>query len=123
MQVGDYVRTNKGIARIIGKNDDVIYTYPDAWETDTYLKIVDDTEYLYEEDIIKSSPDILDLIEVGDYVNGYYVEDIRHRYDGEMITILKVATGSNYFQAPMYEEDIKSIVTKEQFESIKYEVE
>lgn len=63
------------------------------------------------------SENIIDLIEVGDYVNGYYAEDVFDTY-------IYVATGTNYFQSPtIYEQDIKSIVTKEQFNSVKYEVE
>ncbi len=66
--------------------------------------------------IPQPSFNIVDLIEVGDYVNGYYVEDISK-------TFINVATGSNYFQSPtIYEQDIKSIVTKEQFEQMEYKV-
>ena len=73
--------------------------------------------FVPEEMIIKASNNIIDLIEVGDYVNGYYVEDVKE-------TFLNIATGSNYFQKPsIFEEDIKSIVTKEQFESMSYRVE
>ena len=66
--------------------------------------------------IKKTSYNIIDLIEVGDYVNGMYVEDV-------LETFVNVATGSNYFQTPtIYENDIKSIVTKEQFESMSYRI-
>lgn len=64
--------------------------------------------------IINASYNIIDLIEVGDYVNGYYVEDV-------LKTFVNVAVGSNYFQSPtIYEKDIKSIVTKEMFSSMEY---
>ena len=67
-------------------------------------------------DIKKASHNIIDLIEVGDYVNGYYVEDV-------LKTFVNVAVGSNYFQSPtIYEKDIKSIVTKEQMEQMAYKV-
>lgn len=76
----------------------------------------DDRILIDEEDISKSSHNIIDLIEVGDYVNGYYVEDV-------LKTFVNVAVGSNYFQSPtIYEKDIKSIVTKESMESITYYV-
>ena len=111
MKVGDYVRTKGGL---IGTVEEIEGTYkryfiPNRKENDVI-------------DIIKSSPNIIDLIEVGDYVNGYYVEDIRERYDDRIIRTLECATGSNYFQAPMYEEDIKSVVTKKQFESMEYRI-
>lgn len=47
----------------------------------------------------------IDLIEVGDYVNGEYVD----------------LFSLDYYKN--YSERIKSIVTKEQFNSVKYEVE
>lgn len=74
----------------------------------------DDRILIDEEDISKASHNIIDLIEVGDYVNGYYVEDV-------LKTFVNVAVGSNYFQSPtIYEKDIKSIVTKEMFSSMEY---
>ena len=106
MKVGDYVRTRDGL---IQKIKDDFYT--------TMEITTDNGKCFYKYiDIIKSSSNIIDLIEVGDYVNGYYVEDVLN-------TFVNVATGSNYFQNPtIYENDIKSIVTKEQFESMKYKV-
>ena len=69
-----------------------------------------------KENVVKASYDIIDLIEVGDYVNGYYVEDVFDTY-------IYVATGTNYFQSPtIYEQDIKSIVTKEQFKNMEYRI-
>lgn len=66
--------------------------------------------------MVNCSYNIIDLIEVGDYVNGYYVEDV-------LKTFVNVAVGSNYFQSPtIYEKDIKSIVTQEQFENMAYKV-
>jgi len=112
MKAGDYVRTKNGY---IGK----IYNINEFREPSMMYAIdipkTDDFVFMGEKDF-KSSPNIIDLIEVGDYVNGYYVEDVLN-------TFVNVATGSNYFQNPtIYEEDIKSIVTKEQFESVKYEI-
>lgn len=107
LEIGMYVRTKRGqIGKIvtIGK-DNIAIEFNGIWQ-DIVLK----------ENIIKSSFNIIDLIEVGDYVNGYYVEDI-------LKTFINVATGSNYFQSPtIYEQDIKSIVTKEKFEQISYKV-
>ena len=84
---------------------------------------------------IKSSFNIIDLIEVGDYVNGCYVSNKRSSVNEHLgghpkgIGIIKC---NAYFNQGNYndcefkwieEKDIKSIVTKEQFESMKYEVE
>lgn len=55
----------------------------------------------------------IDLIEVGDYVNGYKVIYVHPN-------LIKVDSADIW---EIHSCDIKSIVTKEQFESIKYEVE
>ena len=122
MKIGDYVRTDTGdigkITKIIGEEKNI---------KDCYLNFKDMVIYGTENDVIgiqgkviKSSPNIIDLIEVGDYVNGYRVENIMIKLG---IPILCIETGSNYFQSPfIHEEDIKSIVTSQQFESMEYKV-
>ena len=121
LEVGKWCRTKKGtIFKIIGGNVDM-------WEIDidySYLSKCENEDYnsyaynknngLFEDLVVKASYDIIDLIEVGDYVNGYYVEDV-------LKTFVNVAVGSNYFQSStIYEKDIKSIVTKEMFSSMEY---
>ena len=66
----------------------------------------------HRKDIIKASHNIMDLIEVGDYVNGDRVTQVTSRY-------VEVCYGRDSCDF-INEEDIKSIVTKEQFESIEY---
>ena len=89
-----------------------------------------DIQYKYSEHAIENqdvvaSYNIIDLIEVGDYVNGYKVyeaDKVCHRItlngsdDGNefRLTYLRPALGKNM--------GIKSIVTKEQFDSMKYVV-
>lgn len=71
----------------------------------------------------KHSPNIIDLIEVGDYVNGYKIiidegmllPDCKHAF-----TVFE-RDGTSFMKI-WGEKDIKSIVTHEQFNSIKYEV-
>lgn len=66
-------------------------------------------------DIVKHSSNLIDLIQCGDYVNGEPVEKIETGLDwGREIT-----TTTEYLTN---EEDIETIVTKEQFESISYKV-
>ena len=79
-----------------------------------YPKCSKTNGYIDWNEVYKKSENIIDILEVGDYVNGYYVEDV-------LKTFVNVAVGSNYFQSPtIYEKDIKSIVTKEQFSSMEY---
>ena len=110
LEVGMYIRTkNLGIEKIINVFDkNHLMNICGRIQTKNYG--------LDEEDIIKASHNIIDLIEVGDYVNGCYVEDVKE-------TFVNITTGSNYFQRPsIFEEDIKSIVTSQQFESMSYKV-
>lgn len=59
------------------------------------------------------SDNIIDLMEVGDYVNGYRVTYVYPN-------LIKVDSTDI---REIHSHDIKSIITKEQFNSVKYEVE
>ena len=101
MKIGDYVRMNWGIDKVSN-----IYERIDR-------NIVFDTTNGYQNyftEIIKSSPNIIDLIEVGDYVNGHIVEDLD---DLGYITL---------DDDTIKYDDINSIVTKEQFKSMEYKI-
>ena len=69
--------------------------------------------------IIKSSPNIIDLIEVGDYVNGHLVFDIA--YAPKKAVYIEDNT-NKMAHIPYVNENIKSIVTKEQFSQMEYKV-
>ena len=79
----------------------------------------DDYIFVGDDDIIgEPSFDLIDLIEVGDYVNGEKVTE----------TMIKMRDEQGVFGLPDHyrmfvdEIHIKSVVTKEQFEDIKFEV-
>lgn len=101
MKIGEYVRTDKGTIDKLTKEN--IMTYEVAVMG-------------FGEKPIKSSPNIIDLIQVGDYVNGYLVieKDINNelRYIDLKNRDMKYA---KYL-------DIKSILTKEKFESMEYKI-
>lgn len=78
----------------------------------------DEQNKLSEEDVDRASFDITDLIEIGDYVNGSPVCDIKQDENGKTW----VYTDSEYRYGYLKEE-IKSVVTKEMFYLVKYEVE
>ncbi len=70
-------------------------------------------------DIVKHSKQLIDLIEVGDIVNGMEVLDIHKPRDlWEPILIRVDSRYTNYILA----EDIKTILTKEQFDANCYKV-
>ena len=137
MKVGDYVRTIDGIiAKIIDVQENpykekTIYVLDkeiyikDLEMSDEYLMLNPfakettnkiDTHFGDEKIIIKSSPNIMDLIEEGDYVNGIKVQDVI----GCLLAFDGGQDGEWYIET---EEDIKSIVTHEQFESMQYNLE
>lgn len=113
MKVGDYVRTKDyhNIRSRIGKiirQDGKYY----------YLDVDEDTQMVWEKDtILTSSPNIIDLIEVGDIVNYGLL-------GGGMVIFKKdggITTNTILF-SNLKEKDIKKIITKEQIENMEYEV-
>lgn len=104
MKVGDYVRTDDyGIRKISGFISDLENDYIEC--NDENNRII-----INKKSIIKSSPNIIDLIEVGDYVNGC---PVLHKEENEVVCGLLLR---------YKEKDIKSIVTKQEFESMEYKV-
>lgn len=118
IELGEYVRTKQGditkitrfcelefnkvrINSIVGE-DGCLYGNPD--------KVVK-----------KHSKNIIDLIEPGDYVNGKYVYKNGEDFGGEKC--LHMESSEVYAcEDFLYEKDIKSIVTKQQFRNMEYEV-
>jgi len=137
MKVGDYVRTKNGIAKItsIDGVEEVAYTDNKnivfGVEEQRIMEVSQFTEkyvdsYYKPNDllyVLNYSSNIIDLIEVGDYVNGYLVKDIDYAFD-DVVMNNKNARVVPYIDCNKnnYIDDIKSIVTKEQFESMEYKV-
>ena len=73
-----------------------------------------------------ASHNIIDLIEVGDYVNGFPVEDYFHEYNEEkdILENIGVVTTECYLEdinfSWILEKDIKTILTEEQMEANQY---
>ena len=120
MKVGDYVRTPQGIiAKIINIQEDTgqYFLNGNAVSLESKNYITDKNITIGEN--FKHSPNIIDLIEVGDYVNGHRVIDITK---GQIRALYYEDINQKGALIPMINKDIKSIVTKEQFEEIKYEI-
>lgn len=123
MEVNDYVRTKWGdIERIIRvDNDNIIVEIEEDEDGRTYSKMC------HKEDVFKSSSNIIDLIEVGDYVNGDRVKALKGDIESHKINneddVIYTEYINDYDEWCGFEEDeIKSIVTKEQFSQIEYKV-
>ena len=117
-----YVRTHQGIAKIVEKpnisvavwNDrKVIYVDENGHPVPTSFNF-----FVFEDEITVFSFNIIDLIEVGDYINGLPVTFV-YIPDGVKASYFLLGTYQKHF----INEDIKDIVTKEQFNSCKYVVE
>ena len=107
IEAGEYVRTKNGkIDKVINNN----CYMPQYIECEKSL--------LYKEDIVNHSKNIIDLIEVGDYVNGTEI-DLLEKSEN------RVWSTSTYGDEDIvfYENEIKTILTKEQFEQNCYTVE
>ena len=120
IEVNEYVRLarNQGINKIIDKENDRYVLESEI--ADSYGDI---TFFLYEcelkDEIVKHSKQLIDLIEVEDIVNGMEVLDIHKPRDlWEPIEIRVDSRYTNFILA----EDIKTILTHEQFEANCYKV-
>lgn len=111
IEVGEYVRTTRGYIRKINTNMQL-------------FELLSKRQGLGK--VVKHSENIIDLIEVGDFVNGFEVDE----YDYEEGTMLGIPcyTPDGLFSTlecylPLEEIKIKSILTHEQYESMCYKVE
>jgi len=122
MKVGNYVRTKRGlIAKIVNIN-----TFREPCMK--YGIDLDDIWFIGDDDIklVKDKP--IDLIEVGDLVTltSKYCENevyrVIHTFKDNNDTIIELDCFQDGTMFISKSEDIKSIVTKEQFESMEYKV-
>ena len=118
LEKGMYVRTKDGLI------DKVIIDYKGFCNSTTCncKHVSCEHNYYDEEDIVKTSDNPIDLIEVGDYVNGELITFISSNPLKNQKGKPRIILNDSYSLFGKYE-DIKSIVTKEQFNSVKYEVE
>ena len=111
IEVGEWIRNKEGY---IGKVEKINY---DKQESQNYY-ICEKHNIMassYKDKIINHSKNIIDLIEVGDYYNGIQV--VHKLKNG------KIQLSNGYL---LSNEDIKkgdNLVTKEQFNSVKYVIQ
>ena len=122
MKVGDYVRYAKWNYK--EKSQDVRIAKIKDIQTETGYNqkfiFFENGNGEYEDYIIKSSPNIIDLIEVGDYVNGRYVD----KYQGKLGNFCELPNGKwEFVEISNKHYLISSIVTKEAFENMEYKVD
>lgn len=115
-----YVRTkNRGIAKFRGwnaydENKVAIHTHNEG--------DIEITPIIDKNTIIKASHNIIDLIEVGDYVNGHRVDKVVIDHKCSYVLLEEVGCYVDS-QEDIADYEIKSIVTKEMFSNVEYRVE
>ena len=118
IKVNEYVRINLGI---IGK-----FIWIEYDEVDKHLKwyVLDkgvfDLSYTNKPYIKKHSPNIIDLIEIGDYVNGLLILDIENMGDSTKKAFTTYKYNEHSYIRVWGKEDIKTILTKEQYKANCY---
>lgn len=131
IKIGEYIRTSgydsfiSKIKRIEFDNEARLFWFVyDKKDSDTNIT----REWRINKPYIKKhSQNIIDLVEVGDYVNGYKVYDISTEYlidinkEGKILKIEK----EGFINATITEgeDDIKSICTREQFAAAEYKLD
>lgn len=111
-----YVRTKDGIiAKVDYIDDDIIF-----FDKDLYRTYSDSINFLGKDNlerIVKASYNIIDILEVGDYVNSEKIDYISISKDGKKRPLIR----DNIYLFDKYK-SINSIVTKEQFKQMAYKV-
>ena len=118
MKVGDYVRTPQGvIAKIIDIKEETgqYFLNGNAVSLESKNYIADKNITIGEN--FKHSSNIINLIEVGDYVNGGKVYEKEEGY-----IVINADFGRIFEFMNIYEKDIRTIVTHEQFSQMEYKV-
>ena len=126
IEVGEYVRTKKGI---IGKVNKIELAgsgvrFAGEFLTDTIIQFNDGKVYerrVKDKDIVNHSKNIIDLLQEGDFANGYKI--IRINYIDKWIVIQNINEFSENGKKVLLENEIKTILTKELYQANCYTVE
>ncbi|MBO7695815.1 MAG: hypothetical protein J6T10_24555 [Methanobrevibacter sp.] len=128
INVGEYVRTTQGYIAKVERIDDTFIWFDGAIWFDCYeecyeLSIKNELG-LYDQsnEIINHSFNIIDLIEVGDYVNGHLVIEEFAGEDNELCFTIEYGKNCIKYLNERHPERIKTIVTKEKFKAREYKV-
>ena len=124
IEVNDYVRTKDGhIAKYIkklAKNEDV----SDGMLFDSFIygKYKNIRYSFLKEIMVKHSKQLIDLIEVGDFVNGYRVINVINEGPCPSGKCVDIDSSKDSSECTLWEEDIKTILTKESYIANCYKV-
>ena len=111
LEVGQFVRVKGFIGKIININE---FREPDA-EIAIEIPRFNDVVFVNRNEITKASHNIIDLIEVGDYVNGVEVTKITNNE-------IMLADNPLFIDKKVANKLIKTILTHENFENNCYKI-
>lgn len=129
VEVGEYIRTDDGIIAKVNNIDELRIDIPT--DRAVYRIWVDDYYGNHKEDrfIKLHSKNIIDLIEVGDYVNGFKIYNMEYiTYNNHIDLVFTIFKTPIDFTSPYkvivtwQEKDIKSILTHEMYEQNCYKI-
>ena len=114
IEVGEYIRTKEGeihkVIKIIEDDGD--------WD---YYCCENNTGY-FAMDIAKHRKNLIDLIECGDFVNGYKVISVDYDVMNDTTECIELDLNSNYQYNFISIRQIQTILTKEQYMANCYKV-
>lgn len=124
IEVGEYGRTNFGkIIKFAWYEKEKEILNDKAVILVDKMRTTTDCFYYFEkgECIVKHSKNIIDLIEAGDYVNGHKVYEV---VKDTLISYVVLELVGSYIDTleEIIEKDIKTILTKKQYEANCYKV-
>ena len=126
IEVGEFVRTDDGIIGKIKRieldnTDKTLKWYVfDRKRLDMNMTV---EAYINKPYIVKYSKNIIDLIEVGDYVNGYKVISIDTNAPNDCKECIELDRNNTYEYQWISRNEIKTILTKELYQANCYTVE
>ena len=109
IEVNEYVRTDLGI----------IYEYTEDEKNDLQMR---DFRLCNDGNIVNHSKQLIDLIEVGDFVNGYKVISVDYDVMNDTTECIELDLNNNYQYNFISIRQIETILTHEQFEQNSYKV-
>lgn len=121
LKKGMYIRSkdkagNQFIRKIVDLPEDTRYG------SIVVNKDIHNVLWVSKKNVLKASFNLINLIEVGDYVNRYCVLDFETLATGEKAIIVDGLISYGWGQGVIPANEVKDIVTKEQFDNDKYEV-
>lgn len=131
IEIGEYVRLKSG--HIVGKAIGIVPEHGDETGYCPESVNTEELDTIFYDEIAKHSKNIIDLIEIGDIVNGYKILDIADSIYENSKRILIYKNEKEKYERWIYiqqyngkvhtQDDIKTILTKEQYNQNCYRLE